>query len=69
MSNGVAVIVTSRVPQGLLSPIYGGGGGGYDLVEAGAIYSHFLRSSQARILLAALLASGADRGGIQRAFG
>ncbi len=69
VSNGVAVIVTSRVPQGLLSPIYGGGGGRYDLVEAGAIYSHFLRSSQARILLAALLASGADRGGIQRAFG
>ncbi len=69
VSNGIAVIVTSRVPQGLLSPIYGGGGGGHDLVEAGAVYSHFLRSSQARILLAVLLASGADREGIRRAFG
>ena len=58
-SAGVPVVVSSRVPDGLLMSSYGGGGGGHDLVEAGAIHSSTLRPGQARILLAALIASGA----------
>lgn len=58
---GIPVVVSSRVPRGLLVPSYGGGGGGADLAEAGALHSPTLRPGQARILLAALLASGADR--------
>ncbi|MDH7803672.1 MULTISPECIES: asparaginase [unclassified Rhizobium] len=53
---GVPVVVSSRVPEGLLVASYGGGGGGHDLVAAGAIHSSTLRPGQARILLAALLA-------------
>lgn len=54
---GVPVVVSSRVPQGELRPTYGGGGGGYDLMATGAVQSRLLRPSQARILLAALVAS------------
>lgn len=48
---GVPVVVSSRVPEGLLVASYGGGGGGHDLVAAGAIHSSTLRPGQARILL------------------
>ncbi len=51
------MVISSRVPQGTLAPSYGGGGGGHDLVQAGAIHSANLRPGQARILLAAMLSS------------
>ncbi|WP_136684049.1 asparaginase domain-containing protein [Falsirhodobacter xinxiangensis] len=56
---GVPVVVSSRVPEGVLAPAYGGGGGGHDLALAGAVHSRLLRPGQARILLAALIANGA----------
>lgn len=58
---GVPVVVSSRVPEGRLVASYGGGGGGHDLVAAGAVHSSTLRPGQARILLAALLAGKAPR--------
>lgn len=64
----IPVAVSSRVPEGLLTPGYGGGGGGHDLGEAGAIHAHTLRPGQARILLAALIASGSPRDAMIRAF-
>jgi L-asparaginase len=67
VAGGIPVVVSSRVPRGLLVPSYGGGGGGADLAEAGALHSPTLRPGQARILLAALLASGADRESIAAA--
>ncbi|WP_374426834.1 asparaginase [Paracoccus sp. (in: a-proteobacteria)] len=66
---GVPVVVTSRVPTGLLAPAYGGGGGGHDLCRAGAIHARLLRPGQARILLAVMLANGCDAAGIAGAFG
>lgn len=65
---GVPVIVTSRVPTGLLSPVYGGGGGGADMRHAGAIHAHLLRPGQARILLAVLLANGCNQADIAAIF-
>lgn len=65
---GIPVIVTSRVPEGELSPSYGGGGGGHDLRLAGAIHSRLLRPGQARILLACLIANRQPREVIARAF-
>ncbi|NTJ62796.1 asparaginase [Agrobacterium rhizogenes] len=65
---GVPVVVSSRVPDGFLVSSYGGGGGGHDLAEAGAIHSSTLRPGQARILLAALVASGAGAEAIEHAF-
>ncbi len=66
---GVPVVVSSRVPDGLLTPSYGGGGGGHDLANAGAIHSSTLRPGQARILLAALVAAGSPFSSIASAFG
>lgn len=65
---GVPVIVSSRVPEGLLVASYGGGGGGHDLVAAGAIHSSTLRPGQARILLAALIAANSPAEKIVSAF-
>lgn len=56
---GVPVVLTSRVPEGALRATYGGGGGAVDLLGAGAVLSTRLRASQARILLAALVATRA----------
>ncbi len=64
----IPVAVSSRVPEGLLTPGYGGGGGGYDLGEAGAMHAHTLRPGQARILLAALIASGSSKDAMIHAF-
>ncbi|MCW0981077.1 asparaginase [Agrobacterium sp. BT-220-3] len=66
---GVPVVVSSRVPEGLLVASYGGGGGGHDLVAAGAVHSSTLRPGQARILLAALLANKSPAETIVSAFG
>ncbi len=64
----VPVIVSSRVPVGQLLAGYGGGGGGHDLGAAGAIHSRSLRAGQARILLAALIASSKTRDEMTDAF-
>lgn len=67
-ANDISVVITSRVPDGLVEPIYGGHGGGHDLVSAGAIASTWLRAGQARIMLAALLSSNADHRQMASAF-
>lgn len=54
---GVPVVVTTRVPVGMIEPSYGGGGGGADLVDAGATFSPLLRAGQARVLLAVTIAA------------
>lgn len=64
----VPVVVTSRVPEGLLAATYGGGGGGYDMRQSGAVHSRLLRPGQARILLALMLANGRSDADIAAAF-
>ncbi len=64
----VPVVVSSRVPVGQLLAGYGGGGGGHDMGNVGALHSTTLRPGQARILLASLLASSASREEMVRAF-
>ncbi|OZE23284.1 L-asparaginase [Rhodococcus sp. 05-2254-6] len=65
---GVHVVVTTRVPFGETSPTYGGGGGGHDLIDAGAVFSRELRAGQARIQLAALVATGASDVAVHNSF-
>ena len=66
---GIPVVVSSRVPTGLLVPGYGGGGGGYDMGAAGAVHSKTLRPGQARVLLAVLVANGVTAEVIANYFG
>lgn len=57
---GVAVIVTTRVPDGEIALAYGGEGGGASLGARGAVGSGLLRAGQSRMLLVAALATGTD---------
>ncbi|KQB85053.1 asparaginase [Corynebacterium oculi] len=57
---GVAVVMSTRVPTGSTEAAYGGAGGGATLRERGVISSGYFRSAQARMLLAAALATGTD---------
>lgn len=56
---GVAVAVTSRVPDSGAHATYGPG---HDLVKAGAIMVPRLRAPQARVLMTAALGAGCDVG-------
>ena len=58
---GMAVLVTSRCPEGTVAPLYGGGGGA-DLARAGAIFAGNLRGPKARVLLMLALAAARETG-------
>ncbi|MDQ1677149.1 MAG: L-asparaginase [Actinomycetota bacterium] len=64
---GVAVVLSTRVHSGPVLGLYGAGGG-YDLLAAGAVSAVYLRPSQARIQLLALLGTGATPEEIRSAF-
>jgi L-asparaginase len=53
----IHVLVTSRCPAGRVEPLYGGGGGGRDLADAGAIFVGDLKGPKARLLLMVLLSN------------
>lgn len=57
---GIVVGLTTRVDTGPVAGLYGGGGGGADLVAAGAVPLGTLRAGQGRILVLALLAALGD---------
>jgi L-asparaginase len=54
VARNIPVIVTSRCPQGLVEPVYGGSGGAA-LARAGALFAPGIGGAKARILLSALL--------------
>ena len=58
VQRGTIVAVASRSPQGRVAPVYTGGGGGYDLLTAGAVFAGDLGGVKTRILLAALFGAG-----------
>ncbi len=60
-SKGMPVLITSRCPAGRVQPVYGGGGGGRDLADAGAIFAGDLKGPKARLLLMVLLSSPQTR--------
>ena len=58
VDRGLVVAVSTRSQQGRIAPTYAGGGGGYDLKNAGAIFAGDLSGVKTRILLAVLLGAG-----------
>ena len=58
---GVAVVIATRVPHGLVRPLYAYAGGGGSLQEAGAIMAGDLTPQKARVLLMLALAAGERR--------
>jgi L-asparaginase len=61
LRRNVAVVIATRVPHGLVRPLYAYAGGGGSLREAGAIMAGDLTPQKARVLLMLALASG-ERG-------
>ncbi|WP_412100514.1 asparaginase [Corynebacterium aurimucosum] len=55
---GVPVVISTRTPYGNTKLAYGGAGGGATLGEMGAVAAGGFRAGQARIMLAAALATG-----------
>ena len=51
----IVVVAGTRVPRGEATATYGGRGGGAELASRGVLSAGYLRSGQARVLLAALL--------------
>ncbi len=49
-SKGSEIIVTTRVPEGGVAPIYGGAGGAATLADQGFVYAGYLPASQARMI-------------------
>ena len=69
IAKGVAVVITSRVPNGRVLPNYGFAGGGKTLVDAGAVLGDDLSPQKARILLMLLLQDGVkEQKDLQSAF-
>ena len=58
LQEGVPVVISTRTPYGTTKLAYGGAGGGATLGELGAVASGAFRAGQARIMLAAALATG-----------
>ncbi|MEO8037729.1 MAG: asparaginase [Betaproteobacteria bacterium] len=58
---GVVVVLTSRCASGRVKPVYGGGGGGRDLADAGALFAGDLRGPKARLALMVLLSTEGTR--------
>ena len=56
-SKQMPVLISSRCPAGRVQPVYGGGGGGRDLADAGGIFAGDLKGPKARLLLMVLLSS------------
>ena len=56
----IVVVVSSRVPRGEATSTYGGPGGGAELATRGVLSCGYLRSGQARVLLAALLSTASS---------
>ena len=56
----IPVLITSRCPAGRVQPVYGGGGGGRDLADAGAIFAGDLKGPKARLLLMVLLSAAGN---------
>jgi L-asparaginase len=61
VDRGILVAIASRSSQGRVWPTYTGGGGGHDLIKAGAIFAGDLSGVKTRILLALLLGAGCSQ--------
>jgi L-asparaginase len=68
IERGVAVVISTRVPNGRVLPVYGVAGGGKLLKEAGAVFADDLSPQKARILLMLVLQTTSNASEIQEFF-
>jgi len=68
LQQGVAVVIATRVPHGLVRPLYAYAGGGVALQQAGAILAGDLTPQKARVMLMLALAAGRRAEALQECF-
>ncbi len=68
IGKGIPVVISTRVPNGRVLPVYGFKGGGATLKEAGAIFADNLSPQKARILLMLALQTPATAQDLQKLF-
>jgi L-asparaginase len=68
IAKGVPVVISTRVPNGRVLPVYGFKGGGKTLQEAGAVFADNLSPQKARILLMLALQTTSRAGDLQKLF-
>lgn len=68
IGKGIPVVISTRVPNGRVLPVYGFKGGGKTLKEAGAIFADNLTPQKARILLMLALQTTSKAEEIQKVF-
>lgn len=68
IGRGIVVVISTRVPNGRVRPVYGGVGGGQTLKDAGAVFADNLSPQKARILLMLALQSTSNVVDIQALF-
>jgi L-asparaginase len=68
IDKGIPVVISTRVPNGRVVPVYGFKGGGKTLKEVGAIFADNLSPQKARILLMLALQTTSSAAEIQKLF-
>lgn len=68
IDKGVAVVISTRVPNGRVLPVYGFQGGGKTTKALGAVFADNLRPAKARILLMLALQHTQDQAKLQGYF-
>ena len=68
LKKGIPVIITSRVPNGMVKAVYGYDGGAKQLEDAGAIMGNDLNGEKARLKVMVLLGAGLGVEGIKNNF-
>ena len=67
-AKGIPVVISTRVPNGRVLPVYGYVGGGNTLKQAGAIFADNLSPQKARLLLMLALQTPSKAEDIQKLF-
>jgi L-asparaginase len=68
LAKGIPVVISTRVPNGRVLPVYGYIGGGKTLKDAGAIFADNLPPQKARLLLMLGLQTTSKAGALQKLF-
>jgi L-asparaginase len=68
LAAGAMVVISTRVPNGRVRPVYGFIGGGRTLKELGAVFADNLSPQKARILLMLALQTSQTNASLQRVF-
>lgn len=68
IARGIVVVISTRVPNGRVQPVYGTVGGGKTLKDAGAVFADDLSPQKARILLMLALQTTSNSAEIQAIF-